>query len=61
MYKKASVLNVGDKVVIHNQVVDIVFIHIHAGMNIVVMKYKDAHGWVFSENIYGEQQIELRS
>jgi len=61
MYKKASMLNVGDKVVIHNQVVDIVFIHIHAGMNIVMMKYKDAQGWVYSENIYGEQQIELRS
>lgn len=54
-------LKVGDKVVIHNQLVDIVFIHIHAGMSVVVIKYKDDHGWVFSENIYGEQQIELRS
>jgi hypothetical protein len=61
MYKKASMLKVGDKVVIHNQLVDIVFIHIHAGMSVVVIKYKDDHGWVFSENIYGEQQIELRS
>lgn len=48
MSVKATNLKVGNRIKLYNDIVEVVSVHIHHGMNLVILQYKCNKGHIFS-------------